>query len=92
MPNNSILRIVAPAAAGATAAALSSAPWWVAVAGIGASLIIDVNDRYLTHRERLAVLDTGSAEHCADMLTALNGPSPRSAIRSPQLITPPAHR
>jgi hypothetical protein len=70
--STAIVSTVAPAAAGVTAAACAHAPWWVAVAGSSASLAMDLHHRHLTHRERLAVLATGSVEHCAAMLKALN--------------------
>ena len=72
MFSTSIAGTVAPAACGVTAAAFTSAPWWVALVGITASVVIDLYSRKLMHYERLAVLDTGSAEHYAAMLTALN--------------------
>ena len=72
MINTSIWGIAAPTAAGVTTATLTGAPWWVTVVGIGASVIMDLYHRRLTHQERLAVLATGSAEHCAAILNAMN--------------------
>jgi hypothetical protein len=72
MSSSPIVGTIAPAAAGVTVATFANAPWWVATAGISASVVIDLHHRHLTHRERLAVIAGGSTEHGAAMLKALN--------------------